>query len=156
MNASLNQSVLDFLLQSDAISTLYFQYANIADGLVRISTTANEINSRREFIDGSRPRELDFTFTWYKSLSVLPVLTQQGVSNENVADLDDVQAIIDWIDEQNDAQNFPDLGEKRLVERMFCLSDVPRLAGVDTSYSPALARYTFTIRVEYVDYTYAI
>lgn len=153
---SRNQAVLDFMLTSEAISSLYFQYANTADGVMRIGTTSTESNTRREYIDGSRPRTYDFTFTWYKSLSVLPVVTAQGLSNENVADLDDVQSIIEWIEAQDDAQNYPDLGVKCVVDRMYCLTDTPRLAGVDTSYNPPLARYTFTIRIEYVDYTHAI
>ena len=151
-------NLLAYLLTSTAIEQLYFQYGEAADGAISISTQAIDTSERRRYVDGSEPKQLDFVFTWYKPLSTLPVSTTlaQGETNQNVAELDDVSAIIDWIEEQNHLRNFPDLGEHCVVDEIYCLTNHPRMAGVDIAANPPLARYTFTIRINYIDYTYAI
>ena len=143
-------AVLEYLLQSPAISAFYFQYADAQANAVQISSNAVDRASRKQFVDGSQQKRLDFTFTWYKPLTCIPVIAG-AESIETVAALDDVQDIIDWIDAQNDARNYPDLGDKCTVDLISCTTDTPRLAGVDTTYTPALARYQFTIRLEYLD-----
>ena len=63
----------------------------------------------------------------------------------------DVQSIIDWIDEQNDLCNFPDFGEHCIIDGITALTDTPRLNGVDNSISPALAKYSVSIQITYLD-----
>lgn len=151
-------NILLYLLECPALHQLYFQYGEAANGAVSIYTNAIDTSERRKFIDGSEAKQLDFVFTWYKPLTVLPVITtlNQGETNQNVAELDDVSAIIDWVADQNAQRNFPDIGENAVVDEIYCLSNSPRMAGVDMAANPPLARYTFTIRINYIDYTYAI
>lgn len=154
---SKNQIMLDYLSKCDGIQQMYFQYGHAEDGAMQLVTSSVEAATRAEYIDGSQPKRLDYSLIWFKALAFLPAVagTSETV-NANVAELDDVQAIIDWINAQNDAHNYPDFGEECQVDAISCLHDVPQLIGVDTTYSPPLARYTFTIRVEYLDLTHCI
>jgi hypothetical protein len=76
--------------------------------------------------------------------------------NENVEDFFELQEVIDWINEQGEDRNFPIFGEGYEIDNMETMSDAPVFEGVDTSVSPALAMYSMTIRIEYIDYTKTI
>lgn len=144
------QAVLDYLLQSPAISAFYYQYADARAGAMQISGNAVDRASRRQYVDGSQQKRLDYTFTWYRPLACVPVIAG-AESIDSVAASDDVQGIIDWIDAQDDARHYPELGAQCIVDRITCTTDTPRLAGIDTSSSPVLAQYQLTIRLEYLD-----
>lgn len=154
---SKNQIMLDYLSQCDGIGRLYFQYGQAGDNAMQLVTSSVEAATRAQYIDGSQPKRLDYSLIWFKSLAFMPVVAGAGGQvNENVAELDDVQSIIDWIGAQNAAHNYPDLGEDCQVDAISCLHDVPQLIGIDAAYSPPLAKYTFTIRVEYLDLSHCI
>ena len=154
---SKNQVMLDYLSQCDGIGRLYFQYGRAGDNAMQLVTSSVEAATRAQYIDGSQPKRLDYSLIWFKSLAFMPVVTGVGGQvNENVAELDDVQSIIDWIGAQNAAHNYPDLGEDCQVDAISCLHDVPQLIGIDTTFSPPLAKYTFTVRVEYLDLSHCI
>lgn len=153
------ETILSYLLSCPAVHELYFQYAGDAkDGTQAISTLVIDRAANRGFIDGSVPHQADFVFTWFKELSALPVVSdvQFEETEKNAADLDDVSAIIQWLNDQNHAGNVPDIGPNCVTDRIYPLTDTARLAGVDLSGSRPLGRYQFTIRIEYVDYTYSI
>ena len=62
-----------------------------------------------------------------------------------------VQDIIDWITEQAELRNYPDFGEDCVIDDMRALSNNPNLNGVDTSIKPALAKYSVSIQIDYID-----
>ena len=63
----------------------------------------------------------------------------------------DVQGIISWLDEQNDQLNYPDFGSDCIIDSMVTTSDTPNLNGIDESVMPALAKYSITINIDYLD-----
>lgn len=153
------ETILSYLLACPAVKELYFQYAGDAhDGTQAISTAVIDRARNKGFIDGSVPHEADFVFTWFKALDAVPVVSdlQFEETEKNAADLDDVSDIIRWITEQNHSGNLPNMGPDCVVDSLYCLTDTARLDGVDLSGPRPLGRYKFTIRIEYVDYTYAI
>lgn len=152
-----NEIMLAYLQQCEGVQQLYLNYGDARAGNALISTVATESASQAAYVDGSAPKQLDYSLVWYKPISVLPVRNPAtGQYNPVLAELDDVQSIIDWIEAQNDAHSLPDFGEDCPVDSIRCLQSVPQLLGIDTTYSPALARYTFTVRVEYTDFTRCI
>lgn len=149
-----NEIMLEYLMGCEAIKQLYFEYGEMRSGALQMSTMSTETAAQSAYVDGSRPRQLDYSLVWYKPIAITPVRNPAtGQYNPTVAELDDVQGIIEWIEAQNDAHELPDFGEGYVVDAVRCLQDVPRLLGIDTSYSPAMARYSFTVRVEFVDFT---
>lgn len=150
-----NQIMLEYLQQCEGIKQLYFQYGEMRAGSVQMLTNSVESAARAEYIDGSRPRQLDYSLIWFKPISIVPVRNPAtGQYNGNIAELDDVQNIIEWVEQQQDDHNLPDFGPGYEVDSIRCLHDVPQLLGIDTTSSPALARYSFTVRVEFLDTTH--
>ena len=104
-------------------------------------------------IDGSVYKQYTFTIIAFKSVSYNPLVKQTGYTDENVDDMAQVQALIDWVNEQDEQYNYPDFGANCFIDSMTALSDNPNLNSVDTTLTPALAKYSISIRIDYLDNT---
>ena len=105
----------------------------------------------KPYIDGSVLKRFTFTLIDFRSIAYQAVVKQEGYTNENVEEFLDVQGIMDWIEEQNDLRNFPDFGDKCQIDEMHTTTENPSLNGVDTSVTPALAKYSMSIQIDYLD-----
>ena len=152
------ERMLEYLAQCPAMSGVFGFQAAKADGdTVQITTEGGDAQANRKFIDGSVEKHFDFTVAFFKPVIAAPYLLSAGTDNANLEGVLDVQALIDWLDTQNAARNFPDFGEKCQVDSVKSMSNEPMLAWIDGEhYSPPIAKYTVTVRAEYIDYTYAL
>ena len=60
------------------------------------------------------------------------------------------------INEQADEEHYPNFGEDCFIDSMRTTSDNPNLNGVDTQVAPALAKYSMSIQIDYIDTSKAI
>ena len=67
--------------------------------------------------------------------------------NENVLSLESVQSICEWVKEQNDKNNFPDIGEK--IVSIECNPFVPQIRYVNPEENTV--GYFITVRLRYVN-----
>lgn len=148
-----NQAIISYLSSCPVIANnpLFFNFAKAEDNNKQLVQVATDKKVERPYIDGSVLKRFTFTLIDYRSVIYQAVVKQAGYPNENMEELLDVQSIIDWIEEQNDRGNFPDFGEDCIVDEIKALTDTPRLNGVDTSASPALAKYSVSIQILYLD-----
>lgn len=155
MSVDKNKAVIDFLITCPQIynSPLYFNFINASDSTKQIMTMANDYYTSRPYIDGSVSRLYTFTLLDFKSISETPVVKFSGYDSENVEDLSEVQALIDWIGEQEELHNYPDFGNDCVIERIRSRRDTPNLEGINTDLTPPLAMYSVTIEIEYIDYS---
>lgn len=153
-----SQAMIEFLLNCEAIqnSSLYFNFVNASDEDKQFVTTANDRVLDKKFIDGSVLRRFTFTIIDYRSVAYQELAKLSISSNENVEEYLDIQGIIDWIEEQNDLENYPDFGESCEIDEMKTTTVNPNLNGVDTSTTPALAKYSISIQIDYLDTTKVI
>lgn len=150
-----NEVMIQYLLQCPQIQAnpLFFNFLDAKDDNKQFLTAANDKRLDQTFIDGSVLRRFTFTIVDYRSVAYQAVVKTAGYPNENVQEFLDIQAIVDWITEQNDLRNFPDFGTGYQVEEMRSLTESPNLNGVDTNVSPALAKYSISIQIDYLDTT---
>ena len=150
-----NQAVIDFLIQCPAIAEnpLFFNFLHANDDDKQIVTQTNDIRLDKKFIDGSILKRYTFSIIDFRSITNQPIPKISGASSENVEEMFDVQGIIDWVNEQADLENYPNFGEGYLIESMKTTSDNPNLNGIDTQVTPALAKYSMSIQIDYVDTT---
>ena len=157
-----NQAVIDFMLNCPAIrdNPLFFNAIKAQDENKEIITIANDRSMHTPFIDGSVLKRFSFTIVDFRSISYNPIpknliipglTTEPEYKSENVEDMLDVQGIIDWIEEQKDAGNYPDFGNDCIIDDMATASDNPNLNGIDTGGTPALAKYSITVIITYLD-----
>lgn len=152
-----NKAVIDFLLQCPAIqnSPLYFNFTQAEDANKQFVTTGNDKNMNKQFVDGSVQKRYTFTIIDYRSVAYQALVKDPQFidKNENVEELLDVQTLIDWINEQADNHNYPNFGNSCLIDDMRTLTDSPNTNGVDTSLTPALAKYSISVQIDYIDYS---
>lgn len=146
-----NKAIIDFLMQCPTIqdNPLFFNFADEEDGNNHVITNSDKVKT--SYIDGSVRKQYTFTIACYKSVAHVALV--DGESNQNMEDMAIVQSILDWIDEQANNRSYPDFGAECDVEEMQTLTTDPDLDGVDTSVNPPIARYSISVRIEYIDKT---
>lgn len=153
MSVDKNQAVIDYIVQCPTIynSPLYFNFINAEDDTNQFVTQVNERYANRGYVDGSILKVYSFTIITYRSATDIAVAKANGYPNENVSDMLDIQALIDWIKEQEDLHNYPNFGEDCVVEEISTTTDNPSFDGINEEVSPALAVYSVTIEIQYLD-----
>lgn len=148
-----NQAVIDFLIQNEDLqnSSLYFNFVNASDDDKQIVTLSNDTSLARSYIDGSVRKQYTFMIICFKSITDSAIVTIPGYQNENLADVADMQSVIDWVNSQNKLKNFPDFGEYCKIESISTTTDNPVLEGINTEVTPTLAMYSISIQIEYID-----
>lgn len=148
-----NQAIIDFLIQCPQIQSnpLFFNFIQAKDNNKQFVTVANDKSLNKPFIDGSVQKRFTFTIIDYRSVTYQAIVKQAGYPNENVEEMLDVQSILDWVTEQADNHNYPDFGADCQIDDMRTLTSEPNMNGVDTSVTPALAKYSFSIQIDYID-----
>lgn len=150
-----NKAIVDYLITCPIIydNPLYFNFIHGNEDDKQIITTSNDKAIDKPYVDGSVLRRFTFTIIDFKSVAYRAIVKDGTHPDENMEDLLQVQDIIDWITEQNDERNFPNFGEDCVVEEITTTANNPNLNGVDSNVSPALAKYSISIQVNYIDYS---
>ena len=148
-----NQAVIDYIITCPTIrnSPLYFNFINASDDTNQFVTQSSERYTNTRYIDGSVLKIYSFTLITYKSATDIAVVKLAGYQNENVLDMSDIQALIDWIKEQEDIENYPDFGTDCIIESIQTTTDNPNFDGINEEVSPPLAVYSMTIEIRYLD-----
>ena len=153
MTVDKNQAMVDFLVTCPAVrrNPLFFNFAKAKEDNNQFMTLSNEIKLHEPYVDGAVLKQYRFILITYKTISFNPVVKDVGYPDENITEMAEFQEVIDWVKEQQELSNYPDFGEQCIIDEMMVLSDNPVLYDVDESVSPALARYSITIQVNYLD-----
>jgi len=148
-----NQAVIDYIITCPTIlnSPLYFNFINAKDDTNQLFTESTDTYTNKPFIDGSVEKLYTFTIITYKSAADIAVVKQSGYENENLSDMSDFQKLIEWINEQNEARNFPDFGEDCIIDSIETTTEQPKFEGIDDQISPPLAVYSTSIQIKYID-----
>lgn len=153
MTIDKNQSIIEYLSECPTIASnkLFFNFADETDNSNQIIVHGDDKALNKPFVDGSVEKQYTFTMFVYKAVSYNPIAKVVGHPDENLVDLSDVQALLDWIVDQNEQLHFPNFGEKCIIESVEPLTNSPVLKGVDAKAQPPLAQYSIVIRVTYLD-----
>lgn len=152
-----NKAILDFIATYDGIATnpIFINFINANNDDIQFITDSNEVSLNRPFIDGSVMKQYTFSLVITKSITDMAI-AKDVMTNENVDDIADIQAFMNWVNEQGDNHTYPDFGENCVIEEMHTTSENPSLDGIDDEVSPALALYSMEIRIDYIDYSKVI
>ena len=152
-----NKAVINFIMNYSGIETspIFINFINAKDNDVQLLTDGNDVVLNRKFIDGSVMKQYTFSLVITKSITNTALAKDETLS-ENIDDLADIQAFMDWVNEQGYNNNFPDFGTDCVIEEMHTTSENPSINGINTEVSPALALYSMEIRIDYIDYSKVI
>lgn len=146
-----SQAVLEFLQTCPVIQAnpLFFNFGNVQDNAHQTITRSDDVVLHRPYVDGSVQRRFTFSIDSFKSVAYNPVV--DGLTDENLEDFQDVQAILDWINDQDNVHNYPAFDSEFIIEKMETLTIKPDLVGVDTTMNPPMAVYRISIQIDYID-----
>lgn len=146
-----NQAITNFFQTYADINDnpLFFNFGDIENDAYQVNVTTNDVSLNRKYVDGSELRRYTIYVDSFKSVSTTPVIP--GLLTENLADMQEVQSLLDWIIEQADNHNYPDFGENCIIDSMTSLTTEPALIGIDSTMNPPIAIYRITIRIDYID-----
>lgn len=148
-----NKATIEYLLTCEAIrkSPLYFNLSQGKAGSKLFVTQGEDKNIEEPYIDGSVKKRYSLTVISYCSMSTTPIAKTRGKSDKNMEDYADVQSLMDWIQSQKSENSFPNFGGECIIEDMDTTSSNPIIDMIDATQTPPVAKYSFTMRVEYID-----
>lgn len=160
----LNKRILDYIYECPVVAKnpMYFAVAEERNNSNQLLPTQEQPRDTIEFVDGTVEKVYRADILMYKSVAYNPIVTEEvGTSgkripsttylNENIEDMTDGQALIDWIEEQNDNRHFPNFGESCIIESVKTTSNRPRLNGINPELEPPLAQYSVGLEITYID-----
>ena len=158
-----NKAVVSFLLNCDYLkdNPAFFNFGQAEADNKQIVTSATDIKVNQPFIDGSVRKRYTFTIIDYKSIAYNAIVmrTINDIStpvSENLDNAFEAQQVADWVTEQSDLRNYPNFGSDCVIDDMVVVTDQPNMNGTDRAVTPALAKYSISIRIDYIDYSKAI
>lgn len=148
-----NKAVINYILQCPQIlnTPLYLNFVNAKDNTAQLVTSSNDKFLNKPDITGSVQKLYQFTIIVFKSITDDALVKIDGFSHENIEELAYIQELIDWITEQNELKNFPNFGSDCDIDSIETDEEMPKLVGINTDTSPALAMYSVTIQIQYID-----
>lgn len=136
---SIHDALWEWFLQCAKITKLYFNFGGTDDGDTAIATSGDTLIA--EYIDGSQRRQYAFDLVRY-----LP-FTETENDAGNVAMMEDVDAIIQWAEEQNAAGNLPELPDGYAAESVRVLDEY---AGYVAAQDESRAKYMIPFAIDYI------
>ncbi len=145
-------AVWDWLNASRLFEYTFFNFSSAENGDVvfapdDIIQPTSEISDDviQGYIDGSKEKEYILTAIFF-----LPIETQPN-TDKNLEWASVVENVANWVQAQNDLGNFPNFGEKCIIERVETVQASDGISGADETG----AKYQFSIRIIYRDITNA-
>ena len=136
---SIHDALWEWFLQCAKITKLYFNFSGTDDGDTAIATSGDTLIA--EYIDGSQRRQ--YAFDLVRFLPFTEVENDAG----NVAMMEDVDAIIQWAEEQNAAGNLPELPDGYTAESVRVLNEY---AGYVAAQDESRAKYMIPFAIDYI------
>ena len=119
---------------------IYFNATVFEDGNTSINTIESE-RATKVYIDGSKEVELLFAIAMIKTYDT-------EMSNTNIEAISEIDNFMTWIEEQNNIENYPFLGDNITVLEINVLDLSPSLA-VDTEQN--LSKYQFNCNIKFLE-----
>ena len=141
---------INWLLQSDYIKSnkVFLNAVEAQDNNVQIITQQIADNQIKRYVDGSKSYPITFSINNFKSVSYDQLVKTMIEGNENITDILDVSKIIEFVKEMEQKGNFPNFGNNITVEKVYCQYNMPPTPAIDSSFSPALAKFTIPLVFE--------
>ena len=128
---------------------MYFNFGTVVDGAHQFTSRSDDVAASRPYVDGSIQKRFTFYLDNFKSVSYNPIVAT--TTDENLEEFGEIQSILDWVNAQDDLQNYPDFGEHAIIDKMSTTKWTPEMIGVDTTKDSPIAVYRIAIRIDYLD-----
>lgn len=141
---------IEWLLKSNYIKNnkVFLNAVEAQDNNVQIVTQQIAENQVTKYIDGSKTYPITFSINNFKTISYNQIVKSMVSGNENISDWLDVSKVIEFVNEMEDKKQYPIFPNGITVEKVYCQYNTPNTPAIDSSSSPALAKFTIPIVFE--------
>ena len=139
MAKSIHDALWKWFAGCASIAQLFFNFSSTDDGDTAIATSGDTL--LEDYIDGSQRRRYAFELIRFLPVSVA------ANDDSNVAMMDDVESIIEWVRRQSDDGAFPDFPAGYTVESVGVLEES---VGYVAAQDENTAKYMIPFAVDYV------
>lgn len=139
MNTSIHNALWEWFAQCASITKLFFNFSGTEDEATVISTAGDIVLGT--YIDGSQRRRYSFELIRYLPATFKP--NDPG----NIAMMEDVEAIIEWVHEQAASGNLPAFPTGCAVEEISVLDEY---AGSVVGQDDNMAKYMIPFAIDYM------
>lgn len=108
------------------------------DNIAMVTNYADRV--LREFVTGAKQKEYGVTFLVTKQYST-------DSDDLNLEAMEFADSFMEWVEEQNNNRNYPNLGDDTEVEEIEVLQNMPSLSGINAEEGYAV--YQIQLRVVY-------
>ena len=136
---SIHAALWEWFAQGASITRLFFNFSGTDDGDTAIATSGETVLD--DYIDGSQRRRYAFELIRYLPATFDP--NDPG----NVTMMEDVDRIVEWVEQQNTAGNFPEFPTGSYVERVSVLDDS---TGYVAATDQNMAKYMIPFAIDYM------
>ena len=136
---SIHAALWEWFAQCASITRLFFNFSGTDDGDTAIATSGETVLD--DYIDGSQRRRYAFELIRYLPATFDP--NDPG----NVTMMEDVERIVEWVEQQNAAGNFPEFPSGSYVERVSVLDDS---TGYVAATDQNMAKYMIPFASDYM------
>ena len=136
---SIHAALWEWFAQCASITRLFFNFSGTDDGDTAIATSGETVLD--DYIDGSQRRRYAFELIRYLPATFDP--NDPG----NVTMMEDVDRIVEWVEQQNTAGNFPEFPSGSYVERVSVLDDS---TGYVAATDQNMAKYMIPFAIDYM------
>ena len=133
-----HEAVWAWLHTCPHITNLFFN-AGRADGGCTQLIPAESV--KEEYIDGTSVRSYECTLVRFMEISF------EANDETNIGDLIDFDKLGEWVEEQNEKQNFPQFPAKESVQE---INVSPSQAGYMVMLEAGIAKYQLQFQIDYV------
>ena len=130
--------MFEYMQQCPQVKDLFFNFSENKNGGTVLSPISSEYVVET-YIDGTTLRWYDFTVMQYLNVSVEPN------SVENINTVFEAEKVMEWINAQDAAKNYPDFGDHCSIIGLSVLQNTPTITGQNLR----AAKFMFSCRVEY-------
>lgn len=121
---------------------LYFNVIPFENGNSSVNSNSSSTIVTK-FLDGSKEIQL------YFNINIVKEYDDGGTSDLNLEAINYFDKIIDWIEDKNNSQDFPNLGENCIVNEIKPLYTTPEV--YLTPDNPGIARYEGRFSINYLE-----
>lgn len=146
---SKQKQITDWLIQCPQLSSLWNISAYEEDGanvLLPTGTSAVRSINEKAYADGSHEADIIPMPSVYEEYQINCYKTIVANDNSyNILNFEDVEKVIEWITEQDEKGNFPEISKDIIAVE--CFPFIPQVRGIDPD--TGLICYYITLRITY-------
>ena len=139
MIKSIHSALWAWFGQCPNASKRFFNFATVENSATVIATAGDTLIE--DYIDGSQLRRYSFELSW-----IGPFTTEKNDPG-NVEILEEAQAIAEWVEEQIENGNYPEMPDGCVLDGMEVLEEN---AGYATALNENAAKYMIPMAINYI------